>query len=126
MADPDTDTMMASAESQRLDVSLEDSLGGISFGDGDIMQLVPDLIPHGVTGSEASAESPNDQCALDLLHVLRVDKPESPCQHLIQRQAIRPTQNVESDQQQSQLDHLTFDISQMLESQLDIELESAF
>ncbi|RSL90017.1 hypothetical protein CEP51_000938 [Fusarium floridanum] len=123
MADPDTDTMMPSAESQIPDVSLEDSLGGVVFEDGDIMQLVPDLIPHGMAGSEASAESSNDRCAPDPLQLLHVDKPKSPRQHMIQSQATRSIQDVESDQRESQLDHLPFEISQMLESQLDIELE---
>lgn len=126
MADTDTDTMMPPTEPQRPDVSLEDSLSGVVFEDGHIMQLVPDLIPHGVAGSEASAESSNDRCALDPFHILHVGKPESPRQHMIQSQATRSIQDVESNQPESPVDCLPFEISQMLESQLDIELESAF
>lgn len=126
MADPDIDTMMLSAEPQRPDVLLGDSLSGVIFEDGHIVQLVPDLIPNGVAGSEASAESSNDRCAPDPFHILHAGKPESPRQHMIQSQATRSIQDVESDQRESPVDPLPFEISQMLESQLDIELESAF
>lgn len=126
MADPDTDTMMPSAEPHRPDVSLQDSLNGVIFEDGHIMQLVPDLIPHDMTGSEASAESSNDRCAPDPLHIFHVGKPESPRQHMSQSQATRSIQGVENEQRESTIDRLPFEVSQMLESQLDIELEPSF